>query len=75
MAETVSEIGAPAMERACDFEPPSAEDWLIKGLIPKEGVGTLFLVSAEEAQLEVDAQARGGHELLQARANRILRAP
>jgi hypothetical protein len=30
------------LERACDFEPPSAENWLIKGLIPKEGVGTLF---------------------------------
>jgi hypothetical protein len=30
------------LERACDFEPPTADDWLIKGLIPKEGVGTLF---------------------------------
>jgi hypothetical protein len=35
------------LERACDFEPPSAEDWLIKGLIPKEGVGTLFGESGE----------------------------
>ena len=30
------------LERALDFAPPSSEDWLIKGLIPKEGVGTLF---------------------------------
>jgi AAA domain len=30
------------VERARDFAPPSSEDWLIKGLIPREGVGTLF---------------------------------
>jgi AAA domain len=30
------------LERARDFAPPSSEDWLIKGLIPREGVGTLF---------------------------------
>ena len=30
------------LERACDFEPPTGDDWLIKGLIPREGVGTLF---------------------------------
>jgi putative DNA primase/helicase len=28
--------------RACALGPPSGEDWLIKGLLPKEGVGTFF---------------------------------
>jgi len=30
------------LERARDFEPPTGDDWLIKGLISREGVGTLF---------------------------------
>jgi hypothetical protein len=30
------------IEHFCDIEPPSGEEWLIKGIIPKEGVGTIF---------------------------------
>ena len=30
------------LERARGFEPPTGNDWLIKGLIPKDGVGVLF---------------------------------
>jgi len=35
------------LERALDFEPPTSSDWLIKGLLPKEGIGTLFGASGE----------------------------
>jgi hypothetical protein len=30
------------IEHFCDIEPPSGSEWLIKGVIPREGVGTLF---------------------------------
>lgn len=28
--------------RLCDIPPPDGEEWLIKGVLPKEGVGTFF---------------------------------
>jgi hypothetical protein len=30
------------LEHWCDLLPPTGEEWLVKGLVPKQGVGTLF---------------------------------
>jgi hypothetical protein len=30
------------LEHWCDLPPPTGEEWLVKGLLPKQGVGTLF---------------------------------
>jgi hypothetical protein len=30
------------LEHWCDLPPPTGEEWLVKGLVPKQGVGTLF---------------------------------